>query len=183
MLTKKRTLFQKLSTAMIFSLLTALLVLTAMPVSVQAASAKKVNAVTNYKKAPALKVGMNKVTAKKNDSYVKFTAKKTGTYTFTISNIATIKPNDPDMNLGNLYIKKMQYNYLSSQKVKTNGGSNSCLFTATKYSYEHYHKTKKPKTSSYLATRYGKIKLNAGETVYLQYYYTGKKCTYNLKVS
>ena len=168
-------------TAVIFSVLAAALIFSVSPISAQAA-AKKVSATTNYKKAPKLKTGTNKVTARKNNSYVKFTAPKNGTYTFTISNIATINGKYPDTNLGNLYIEKQNGSYLSTQTVKTNGGKSSVLWTATKESYERFHKTKKPTSSTYLATRYGKLKLKKGETVYLEYYYTGGKCTYTLTV-
>ena len=72
-----------------------------------------------------------------------------------------------------------------SQTVKTQGGRYSCLFTATKDSYNDYVKGKKVTTDSYLASRYGKIKLKKGETIYMDYSYTGKggKCTYTMKVT
>jgi len=181
MKTSKQLSFRKLMTTVIFSVFVAAFAFSVSPVSAQAAT-KKVSATTNYKKAPKLKVGTNKVTAKKNNSYVKFTAPKTGTYTFTISNIATIKGRNPDTNLGNLYIEKMSGSYLSTQRVSTNGGKNTVLWTATKDSYNRYYKGKKVTKDTYLATRYGKLKLKKGETVWLEYYYTGTRCTYTLKV-
>ena len=159
--------------------------------SVQAeANTKKVTANRNYKKAPALKFGITyKVTEKVNHSMVKFTAPRNGTYKVTISNIATLPKvkGRTDHNLGNLYIRKPYYNgkYLMSQTVKTQGGRYSCLFTATKDSYNHFYKGQKVKTGTYLASRYGKIKLKKGETIYMDYFYTGKggKCTYTMKVT
>ena len=159
--------------------------------SVQAeAKTKKVTANKNYKKAPALKLGITyKVTEKVNHSMVKFTAPKNGTYKVTISNIATFPKvkGRTDHNLGNLYIRKPYYNgkYFMSQTVKTQGGRYSCLFTATKDSYNHFYKGRKVKTGTYLASRYGKIKLKKGETIYMDYSYTGKggKCTYTMKVT
>ena len=72
-----------------------------------------------------------------------------------------------------------------TQTVKTQGGRYSCLFTATKDSYNHFYKGQKVKTGTYLASRYGKIKLKKGETIYMDYFYTGKggKCTYTMKVT
>ena len=156
--------------------------------SVQAeAKTKKVTANKNYKKAPALKLGITyKVTEKVNHSMVKFTAPKNGTYKVTISNIATFPKvkGRTDHNLGNLYIRKL-YNgkYPMSQTVKTQGGRYSCLFTATKDSYNDYEKGRKVTTGTYLASRYGKIKLKKGETIYMEYFYTGGKCTYTMKVT
>lgn len=156
--------------------------------SVQAeAKTKTVTANKNYKKASSLKKGITyKVTMKKNHSIVKFTAPASGTYKVTISNVATLPKvkNGSDHNLGNLYIKKMAYGkYLSSQNVKTQGGKYSCLFTATKDSYNRFYAGKKVTTGTYLASRYGKINLKKGETIYMDYFYTGSKCTYNLKIT
>lgn len=159
--------------------------------SVQAeAKTKKVTANRNYKKAPALKLGITyKVTEKVNHSMVKFTAPKNGTYKVTISNIATFPKvkGRTDHNLGSLYICKLYYNgkYPMSQTVKTQGGRCSCLSTATKDSYNDFYKGRKVTTDTYLASRYGKIKLKKGETIYMDYSYTGKggKCTYTMKVT
>lgn len=156
--------------------------------SVQAeAKTKNVTSNKNYKKAPALKLGTTyKVTEKVNHSMVKFTAPKNGTYKVTISNIASypkVKSGE-DHDLGNLYIRKMEYGkYLYSQTVKTQGGKYSCLFTATKDSYNRFYKGQKVTTGTYLASRYGKISLKKGETIYMDYFYTGGKCTYTMKIT
>ena len=50
-----------------------------------------------------------------------------------------------------------------SQTVKTQGGRCSCLSTATKDSYNDFYKGRKVTTDTYLASRYGKIKLKKGE--------------------
>ncbi|MBR1691685.1 MAG: hypothetical protein IJ711_02800 [Lachnospiraceae bacterium] len=179
--TKKQSVFRRLTTALLCSMLAAALVFTVTPISAQAA-AKKVTASTNYKKAPKLKVGTNKVTAKKNSAYVKFTAAKAGTYTFTMSDVATIPAKKPDHNLGHFTIRKDTGYYLSAQKVSTNGGKETYLEMATKDSYNDYYKGQKVKKNSYLASRYGKLKLKKGETVYIQYFHTGGKCSYTMKV-
>lgn len=158
--------------------------------SVQAeAKTKTVTANKKQKKAPALKLGTTYKVNSKNNTLVKFTAPKTGTYKVTISNIATSPKvkGRADHELGNLYIRKPSSygSYLMSQTVKTQGRKYSCLFTATKDSYNDFYKGKKVKTSTYLASRYGKINLKKGETIYMEYFYTGKggKCTYNLKIT
>ena len=158
--------------------------------SVQAeAKTKKVTANKNYKKAPALKLGITYKVNSKNNTLVKFKAPKTGTYKVTISNIATYPKvkGRADHNLGNLYIRKPSSygSYLMSQTVKTQGGKYRCLFTATKDSYNDFYKGRKVTTGTYLASRYGKIKLKKGETIYMDYFYTGKggKCTYTMKVT
>ena len=158
--------------------------------SVQAeAKTKKVTANKNYKKAPALKLGITYKVNSKNNTLVKFKAPKTGTYKVTISNIATYPKvkGRADHNLGNLYIRKPSSygSYLMSQTVKTQGGKYRCLFTATKDSYNDFYKGRKVTTDTYLASRYGKIKLKKGETIYMDYSYTGKggKCTYTMKVT
>ena len=153
------------------------------------AKTKKVTANKNYKKAPALKLGITYKVNSRNNMLVKFTAPKTGTYKVTISNIATSPKvkGRADHNLGNLYIRKPSSygSYLMSQTVKTQGGKYRCLFTATKDSYNDFYKGRKVKTGTYLASRYGKIKLKKGETIYMDYSYTGKggKCTYTMKVT
>ena len=158
--------------------------------SVQAeAKTKKVTANKNYKKAPALKLGTTYKVNSRNNMLVKFTAPKTGTYKVTISNIATYPKvkGRADHNLGNLYIRKPSSygSYLMSQTVKTQGGRCSYLSTATKDSYNDFYKGRKVTTDTYLASRYGKIKLKKGETIYMDYSYTGKggKCTYTMKVT
>ena len=153
------------------------------------AKTKKVTANKNYKKAPALKLGITYKVNSKNNTLVKFTAPKNGTYKVTISNIATFPKvkGRTDHNLGSLYIRKPSSygSYPMSQTVKTQGGRCSYLSTATKDSYNDFYKGRKVTTDTYLASRYGKIKLKKGETIYMDYSYTGKggKCTYTMKVT
>ena len=158
--------------------------------SVQAeAKTKTVTANKKQKKAPALKLGKTYKVNSKNNTLVKFTAPKTGTYKVTISNIATSPKvkSGADYELGNLFIQKKSSSgrYLISQTVKTQGGKYSNLKMATKDSYNHNYKGKKVTVNTYLASRYGKIKLEKGETIYMEYYYTGigGKCTYTMKVT
>jgi thiamine pyrophosphokinase len=81
-------------TALALALVIALSVMVvANPSDAEAASTKKVTAVTNYKKAPAIKTGTTKVTYKKSKGYVKFTAPKKGTYVITFSGLATVPVN------------------------------------------------------------------------------------------
>lgn len=170
----------KTSIRKITKMLLLFVMLAAMALPAQAA--KKVSANPNYKKAPQVKMGTTKVVAKKNDSYVKFKAPAAGTYKITISNISSLEKKGSDINLGNFYIGKSNSYGVISETVKTQGGKNNCLFTATKYSYDHFYKNKPVTSNLYLASRYGQIKLKAGEDIYMQYYFTGKSCTYTLKI-
>ena len=162
--------------------------------SVQAeAKTKKVTANKNYKKAPALKKGITykikAITYKTKQyytegTYVKFTAPATGTYKITINNITSVpKAKDgKDILYGHFYISKLYSpKYLYTEKVKTQGGKAYSLPTTTKYCY------KKTKISSYtsLPSRYAKIKLKKGETIYMKHIFSNdsKKCTYNLKIT
>jgi hypothetical protein len=175
---------KKLTSTAFFAVLVISIALIAGSITSQAAT-RKVSAKTKWTTATNLKIGKNKVTAKKNNSYTKFTAPAAGTYTFTISDIVSLKKKNPDYNLGNLYISKLTESgdYIQTVKVKTNGGTSSCLWTATKASYNSFYKNKKiKKVNNYLATRYGSLYLQKGESVWLQYYYTGNSCTYNITV-
>ncbi len=170
------------------------------PIEANAASTKKVTANYNYKKAPALKTGTNKVTAKKkgyNYPFVKFKAPKAGTYTFAISGITSTGNTKKEIGYGNisLGVPSGYKNYMTDLKVQTNKAKNaskigtkkvyaSSLGICTSYCWNKYEKAdyKKGK-SNYVYTRYLKIKLKKGQTVYLNSYFAGTKTKYTYTVN
>ena len=177
--------FKKLAAVLAFALTLAV----AMPCAnvVTAQAAKTVTANPNYKKAPVIKkTGTVNVKAPKNHSMIAFRAPKAGTYKFTISNIATMGSNDT--NLGNWYPKTLYVSpysgtsYLQSLKVKTEGGKQSCLWTASANYRDCYTTTGGPLSGRYLKTRSATVKLKAGQTIWFDYYYTGNKCTYKVTI-
>lgn len=161
--------------------------------SVQAeAKTKSIKANTNYeknyKKSPAVKLGVTyKVSSQKKRSAVKFTAPKAGTYKVTISNVASApKAKDGvDIMYGTAHINKPSSSgrYLFLEKIKTQGGKSYSLCMTTNYCYNKSGKGKKVEIYSSLASRYGKIKLKKGETIYISFSCTSKKNTYNLKIT
>lgn len=113
-------------------------------------------------------------TNKKKGGFLKFTATSTKTYTFTISHYSTKKyycngywyimtqaPNNPD--------------YYYSTKVKTQGGTNSSLYICSKSN------TYGKKVYRFLKSRYGKIKLKKGQTIYIYLEYTGGNAKLKIK--
>lgn len=181
---KKHLSFTKLFSFLLSVFLAASIVFTANPTPVQAA--KTVSAKANWKKAPAVKRGTTCVVSRKNNSYIKFKAPAKKTYTITISNVSTLKKQNPDIALGNFYVMKKisspYSTYLISQKVKTNGGKGNTLFMATNYSYENFHKYSKVNSTSYLARRYAKIKLKKGESLYFKYFHTDGSSRYTINI-
>ncbi len=186
---KRNNFIKRALVALTFALAVAVLTPAAGSVDAQAATKKTAN--KNYKKAPAIKVNKTyKITSKTKggNTYVKFTAPKSANYVFTIYDVKNYKPSAgyDGRDLSNFYIrKKSSYsNYLSLQYVKTQGGKATCLFMATPQWYSKYP-VKKPTINSYLKKRTATLKLNKGETVYVNMYgFTGtnSQCTYMLKV-
>lgn len=148
----------------------------------------KISTGSKWQKAPVIKkTGTYAVTQKKTDSgsysYVAFTAPKAGTYKITISNLKSLTSKNDF--LGNWYICKPSSfvsNHLSPIKVKTEGGSSTCLWTASQNYDGTYLKTGK-KVNQYMKTRSATIKLNKGEKVYSKYWGTdGKKYSYTITI-
>ncbi|MBR4760734.1 MAG: hypothetical protein IK078_11400 [Lachnospiraceae bacterium] len=113
---------------------------------------------TIIKKAAAVKTGTTKVVLPSKQACVlKFTAPKSKTYTFTFSGL-TPSSNYP-LSLGFFsFLTRVSpgVNTLKINTVKTQGGSEQILKYGSKSGYE-----------GYLTSRYGKIKLNKGETAFV----------------
>lgn len=152
---------------------------------VQAAAAKK--AVTNYKKAPTVKLGKKftvtaKTTNKKYLAYVKFKAPKAGTYKVTIGNVHSKGLSSAkEIGYGTAYIGRSASYGPSMETVKTQYGKSSSLSLCTKYCAS----SGKKDVYSYLPSRYGKIKLKKGEVIYIYMSLSATKKTwcYDLKIT
>ena len=159
----------------------------------EAAAARKVTTgvVRSYKqndpklkKVPAVKKGTTRVTQKKQHALVKFTAPQTKAYTFTVSNVSD--PSDKsNIACGHYYILKDNgRGYLESLTASTQGGKNSTLRIATPQFLNNWNQSGS-KSTWYLKSRYGKVKLKKGETVYLDVFVTvgtNKKSLYTLNI-
>ena len=109
--------------------------------------------------------------------FLKFTAPSTKTYTFTISGLVP-ESGDTYCN-GHGYVmvgSKYGGDSITMATVKTEGGKNSSLYYSCKdpdsYSSKIY---------AYLKKRSAKIKLNAGQTVYLYCYSSADHLSYSIK--
>ena len=165
-----------------------LIVLTAMtmlsePFQVPVQAARTVTANKNANKAVNIKKrGLSKTKMSKDD-YIRFTAPKTAKYTLTFSNFRKLSGYTPsERHLGSVYIYKNTKYGRSMQRVKTNGGKSSVLNMCSKAWYNTYTKGRKIKAASDLHTRYAKISLKKGETIYIKSFWTGGKHSYSLKI-
>lgn len=130
-----------------------------------------------YKNAPAVKTGTTKVKFKKNSSFVKFTAKKTKTYKITFSKAYDTKDSSRSIN-GGIHVYKEVGNdsskYLQSQKLKTYGGK-ADYFQIANSKFLSNWKNYGKKAFYYKSSRTVTIKLNAGETIYIDAFFAGTK--------
>jgi len=132
------------------------------------------------KRAKAVKRGTT--TLKTSGGFVKFTAPKTKVYTFTFSNVATVGA-DPakDINNGHAYLETVRHNYLSSNQVKTNGGKAYSLYMCTPYSWS-LGSTQTVSYTTSIPQRFGRLKLNKGQTVYIYTWFVDKPCMVDLTI-
>lgn len=175
----KKSLWMRLAAAF------AVLVL-ALAMATPAYAAKSVtikNASFNTRRAPVkkratkVKRGTYKVKIASGKGYAKFTARKTKTYKFTLSNVK-------DANNGNngYWYIMTSHDYSSSKyigqtRVSTQGGK-----TTTMWMTVNGHKSSGTGTSKSLPSRYAKIKLKKGETVFVYFSFWNKNTTATLKI-
>ncbi len=148
---------------------------------VQAAATVTTN--KNENKAPKIKKkGTYNINDKTNNGYIRFVAPKTGTYTITVYNVRDWKKKTTTShNLGQYYVYKKNRNWLERQELKTNYGKSNVFWIGTKYT-QRFKDTSKKTVDGYLYSRYVKIKLKKGETIYMNSYWTGGKHQYTLKI-
>ena len=151
-------------------------------IEVQAAKKVKTTVTENkYKKSPMVKTGTTTITSKKR-CFVKFKAPKTKTYTFTVSNVYnTSDKSDPIC--GDFSIYKLEYGKIfTSQTVTTQGGKVCNANVASSTYLKGEDQSGVSGKNKYRTSRYAKIKLKKGETVYVRTFFTCDKCTYTLKI-
>lgn len=177
--------------------LTAMTLLTAMTITlVIPAAAPKVSAKTktisvktkDYNKAKSLKKGKNLVKYKKANGYYKFTAPSAKTYKFVFSNVNALRKGDRRRNYVNGYMgfhRLDQYGYLTSEKVPTNGGTTYSLQIGSRKFVRSYNRySTLPTVDRYRTSRYGKVYLNKGESIYISGFFAGvKKSNASFKVT
>ena len=137
----------------------------------------------NIKKKGTYRVISKSTNSKKND-YIRFTAPKKGTYTLTFSDFRNLKNySDAELRLGYVYIeKKDKHGIYCYQNVKSQGGKITMLNVCSKVWYNAYIKGKKITKRSELYSRYAKISLKKGETIYIESFWTGGPHSYSLKI-
>ena len=180
---------KKFSVLCLFALLVA-----AMTVFAPSASAAKVTAVktaTKWKKAKAVKVNKNYIVHGKNKnsafgSYLKFKAKKKGTYRFSFSNFTVGDGNNRFGELYNICICKPGKGSWepASLKVKTEGGKSNVLSCCDGVWDKQINTEPKPVTTvSDLPARTAQLKLKKNQTVYIKVYQTSTDAyTFNLQI-
>ena len=168
----------------LFALLAVLML--ALSVATPAYAAKKAtikSANFNTRRAPVAKratkvtKGTYKLTIAGGKGYAKFTAPATKTYTFNVSNV---KDSNRGSN-GYWYIMTSHgyssSKYIGQTEVKTQGGK-----TTTMWMTVNGYKSSGTGTSKNLASRYAKIKLKKGETVFVYFSFLNKKTTATLVI-
>ena len=171
--------------------LLAFCMLMIMAVSLPLTSQAAVKAGTTKAKAAKVKVGtMNFYTKSKDEAFLKFTAPSAGTYKFTFSNLARYGYKSTSSKsgvLGSIMVRK--YRKLSSGttvydyvKVSTQGGKTDNLSIESAYWYNLLHKGETG-LNVYLKSRYGKVKLKKGETIYFRTYFCGDPVSFTLKTT
>ena len=133
---------------------------------------------TVNKKATKVKKGTTNLTYTKGQGYIKFTAPKTKTYTFTFSNYKMKGDTAGHID----FFKKDKYDSTRVDwiDVTTKGGKSDVLWMKTTGFKED---TTGKVVDRFLHKRYGKVKLKKGETVYIHLYSaTKKKATMKLVI-
>ena len=178
----KKSMKKVISILLMVVILASAAISDATAIEVQAAKKVKTTVTENkYKKSPKVKTGTTTVTSKKR-CFVKFKAPKTKTYTFTVSNVYNADDKS-DPICGDFSIYKLEYGKIfNSQTVKTQGGKVCNANVASSTYLKDEDQSGVSSKNKYRPSRYAKIKLNKGETVYVRAFFTCDKCTYTLKV-
>lgn len=183
----KKTTIKSLLTAAVLAIAVAVTLPSVGGVDVHAGT-KKVTASKKIKNSTKVKSGSTIVKSKqfRKHAYISFTAPKAGTYTFTFSDIS-VSDGNYNRALGHYYLKtaiKSSYSnrvYYDNVKAKTEGGTNTVFQFATK-NYDNRYISSGSKKNRYLKTRSATVKLNKGQTIYLDTYITSDKGQYKLKI-
>ena len=153
-------------------------------VPVQAAKTVSAKKIEHFRKCPNIKKkGNYKVVCKCKTNMIRFTAPKNRTYTFTFYNFRNLnKKLSDNEDYGHVMLQKMDKQGFYFWQAKTNGGKWFSLHMASKKVYNKYFRGKKVTKDSYLCSRYAKVKLRKGETLYIDSDWTTSKYQYTMKI-
>lgn len=130
------------------------------------------------KNASKVTLGTSKLTVVSGKGYAMFTAPATKAYTFVVSDVK-----NRDQSLGYWYIvtshRYKSRKYIGQEKVPTTGGKSTVL----RVTINGRRDSSEPSIAKrYLASRYGKIRLKRGETIFLYFNFFGKNTRATLKI-
>lgn len=150
-------------------------------------AAKTVNARVGYGSYPIIKKrGTYNINVNGRGGYIKFKAPKKGTYTITVYNTRDWGKTSATTNgFGYYKISKKIKNeyYLRLQNLKTNYGKTTTFRIASKWWYNRFGKSIGKTEDARLYSRYAKIKLKKGETIFIYADWGwGKRFKYTLKI-
>lgn len=186
---KFRNTVKKITLAVIIAVIALSFVPGMGAVSAQAKT-KTVKGGSEYLKAPKVKKGttykvtVNAVNRLTNDGsalgIVQFTAPASGTYKIAVSKVTNVPKSDKNVQLGLMACIKKSGNSVGTVDFKTQYGKDTYLATSNSLRYDYQYKGT---TYHFRTQASGTVKLKKGETLYLPFFYSGKKCTYNLKIT
>ena len=190
---KKIVISKLLSSLLVLIIVLTVILSDPMSFDAEAANKKVTSSVCNHKKAskynkaPSIRVGTTKVLLKKKNALVKFKATENKTYTFTVSNLYDPKDSDNYV-CGHFYVmRRISENsqYISGTECKTQGGKATSFNIAGKSFLDGWKQKKVLKKNRYRLSRYAKVSLEAGETVYIEVHVAGiksQRAGYTIKV-
>jgi hypothetical protein len=125
----------------------------------------------------ATKVKKGKTTLIVSQGWAKFKAPKTKTYTFTLSNVASMGVNPAsDINNGYFVLGTFKGKYFWSKRIKQNGKKVGSAYVCTPYSWSLQSESVKANPTGYtsLPSRSAKLKVRKGGTIYLYFWFVKK---------
>ena len=152
--------------------------------SVQAAQTVTTN--KSWQKAKVIKKkGTYNINSKVKSAYIRFTAPKTATYTISVYNIRNWGKSSSESDLvGQFWVNKesKRGGFVEPLKLKTNYGQSQAFPLASKLVVNRWGNAGRNTTEKCLYSRYAKVKLKKGETVYIQTDMAANKYQCTLKI-
>lgn len=179
---------KKRSRSKIFLLMLVVLVGTVFLASVSSVqAAQTVTTNKSWQKAKVIKKkGTYNINSKVKSGYIRFTAPKTATYTISVYNIRNWGKNSSESDLvGQFWVNKesKRGGFVEPLKLKTNYGQSQVFPLASKLVVNRWGNAGRNTTGKCLYSRYAKVKLKKGETVYIQTDMAANKYQCTLKIT
>ncbi|MGI6590917.1 MAG: hypothetical protein ACOX1O_04810 [Eggerthellaceae bacterium] len=178
--------FKRTAVVLAAVVLAAMIGLVALSMPSQAEAKTVTTKATTMAAAKTIKKGTTTVKAKANTSYVKFKAKKTKKYTFTVSSLNALTKAGKKRNFfnGNISLYTGSPSMHKNLKVKTKGGKAYSLYLCTKNYYKTSSKyNKKVSAYTHLPKRSFTVKLKKGTTLYMSSWFTVRGgASYKVKI-